>query len=449
MHSKWTFVLFLILTLAAGDLLAQGTDSPSKGKTPIIIIPGITGSTLYNKKTNKEVWFKLKRPKDDDIRLPISPDLARNRDDLEPRDIVRSVRIASFLPEIEIYDRLIYSLEKRGGYKESEWNDPRKEGFQDVFYVFPYDWRRDNVENARLLIKRIEELKARLKKPRLKFNIIAHSMGGLIARYAAMYGNADLPSGEPIPTWEGARHFEKIFLLGTPNDGSILALRALLSGASVASFVSIPMLQTFTRYDAFTAPSVLQLLPSNGGLMIFDENFNRLPLDIFEPETWDEYDWSVWEDPHFEREFSEPERKSAKVYFRAALARAKKFKLAIASTKNAKSPVSFYLIGGDCKDTSNAALVLWDEKHQKWETIIRPRSFTRANGTRVTEAEVKKRLYDRGDGTVTLRSLVLDSFELAERERFLPISGGMFECEDHTKLVTNADIQDKLLTLLK
>jgi alpha-beta hydrolase superfamily lysophospholipase len=36
-----------------------------------------------------------------------------------------------------------------------------------------------------LLINRIDELKSKLKRPDLKFNIIAHSMGGLIARYAA------------------------------------------------------------------------------------------------------------------------------------------------------------------------------------------------------------------------------------------------------------------------
>src|SRR4030095_16525610 len=111
--------------------------------------------------------------------------------------------------------------------------------------------------------------------------------------------------GEPIPTWAGARHIDKIFMLGTPNDGSMLALRANLGGAAVVSFVSIPAIQNFTRYDAFTSPSLLQLLPSNEGLLIYDENFKRLPIDIYDPNTWDDYDWGVWEDPGFEREFSQ------------------------------------------------------------------------------------------------------------------------------------------------
>ena len=445
-------LLFLssIILLAWADLsVAQTAFVPATGKAPVIVIPGITGSTLYNKKTNKEVWFKWTRPKDDDIRLPIGPDLGKNRDLLEPRDIVRGVKIASFLPEIEIYERLIYALEKNGGYREATWEKPGKNGHQDTFYVFPYDWRRDNVENARLLIKRIEKLKAELKKPNLKFNIVAHSMGGLIARYAAMYGDADIPTGVPMATWAGAKHLDRIFMLGTPNDGSILALRANLGGASVASFVSIPAIQNFTRYDAFTAPSLLQMLPSNEALMIYDENFKRLPIDIYDPNTWDEYDWSVWEDPAFEREFSEIEQKLARPYFVAALNRGKRFQQALRSAAGGKVPVSFYLIGGDCKDTTNAAILLWDDRRDRWETIVRPKAFVRTDGTRVTEAEVKTKLSDKGDGTVALKSLVMNSVPQEEREKFMPISGGMFQCEDHTKLVTSGDIQQKLLALLK
>jgi pimeloyl-ACP methyl ester carboxylesterase len=438
-----------ILLFAFADLsFSQTAAKPATGKAPVIVIPGITGSTLYNKKTNKEVWFKLSRPKDDDIRLPIGPDLLKNSDNLEPRDIIRGVRIASFLPEIEIYERLIHSLEQNG-YREVTWELPGENGHLDTFYVFPYDWRRDNVENARLLIRRIEKLKAELRKPDLKFNIVAHSMGGLIARYAAMYGDADIPAGDPVATWAGAKHMDKIFMLGTPNDGSVLALRANLGGASVMSFVSIPAIQNFTRYDAFTSPSLLQLLPSNEGLMIYDENFKRLPVDIYDVNTWDEYDWSVWEDPGFESEFTKAEQKLAKPYFTAALNRAKRFQQALRSSNGAKIPVSFYVIGGDCKETINAAVMLWDDRRDRWETIIRPKAFTRSDGTRVTEAEVKGRLSDKGDGTVTLKSLVIDSVPQEEREKFMPLSGGLFQCEDHTKLVQNSDIQTKLFGLLK
>ena len=444
--SKLVTALFLAVLFA--NAYGQKAAKPAP-KAPVIIIPGITGSDLWNKKTNKEVWLKLIRPKDDDIRLPISADLTANRDLLETRDIIRSVKIARFLPEIEIYERLIYALETRGGYREAKWDDPGKNGFQDTFYVFPYDWRLDNVENARLLTRKIAALKTKLKKPNLKFNVIAHSMGGLISRYAAMYGDADIPTGPMQPTWAGAKHFDKIFLLGTPNDGSILALRALLQGQALATNLPLPILQSFSRFDAFTIPSILQLLPANGGLVVYDENFKPLKLDVFDPGTWEEYDWAIWEDPDFKKDFSEDEQKNARPYFMAALQRAKKFQEALRAFRPGNIPVGFYLIGGDCKDTPAAGVVLWDEKNKKWDTMLKARSFTRTDGTRVSEDEVKAKLNAKGDGTVTLQSLVDDLAPVDVRDKYLPVAGGMFQCEDHTRLVTSPEVQDKLLGLLR
>ena len=49
--------------------------------------------------------------------MPISPVLRRNRDKLVAGDIIRNVKFLKFLPEIEIYDKLIDALEKRGGYQ--------------------------------------------------------------------------------------------------------------------------------------------------------------------------------------------------------------------------------------------------------------------------------------------------------------------------------------------
>ncbi len=80
-----------------------------------------------------------------------------------------------------------------GGYTEESIDDPT-DSLKDKFFVFPYDWRRDNVETARILVQKLEALKRKTGEKDIKFDIVAHSMGGLIARYAAMYGNKDLIS---------------------------------------------------------------------------------------------------------------------------------------------------------------------------------------------------------------------------------------------------------------
>ena len=154
--------------------------------------------------------------------LPISPDLDSNRDDLMPGRILETVRLARLLPEIYVYGDLLEALRRYAGYRDGDWENPSADGYQDTFYPFPYDWRKDNVANARELVRRVERLKTKLQRPDLKFNIVAHSMGGLIARYASMYGDADLPAGEgPIqPTWAGAAHISKIVMIGVPNEGS-------------------------------------------------------------------------------------------------------------------------------------------------------------------------------------------------------------------------------------
>ncbi len=220
-----------------------------------------------------------------------------------------------------------------------------KGGHQDTFYVFPYDWRRDNVENARLLVRRIESLKRSLGKPKLKFNVVAHSMGGLIARYAAMYGNAELAPVNPRPTWAGAKHFDKIFLLGTPNEGSVSSLNVLLDGFSyVGGGLNLPFIQNINRFDVFTIPSIYQLLPHEGSLLAYDENLKPLEIDIYDPAIWDKYGWSIWNDDDFKKKFTPLEQRNARPYFLSALKRAKQLQAAL-SADSQRHRAGFFLCG--------------------------------------------------------------------------------------------------------
>lgn len=85
-------LLLLLLTLTS----AAEAQENRQGRRPIIIIPGLTGSELVNGETGELVWFRVSRSKNDDVRLPISPTLNRNRDSLVARDIIRGIKIASF-----------------------------------------------------------------------------------------------------------------------------------------------------------------------------------------------------------------------------------------------------------------------------------------------------------------------------------------------------------------
>jgi pimeloyl-ACP methyl ester carboxylesterase len=439
-------------TPTPSPLTAENPKPAQKGKTPVIIIPGLLGSELVNKETDETVWFDLGRSKNDDLRLPISPNLAANRDNLVPRDILRNIKYLRFFPEVEIYARAAASLEVPGDYKEGKWEAPGENGYQDTYYVFPYDWRLDNVENARLLINRIDELKRKLKRPDLKFNIIAHSMGGLITRYAAMYGNADLPGGTRriTPTWAGASRINKIFLVGTPNEGAISSLDALINGYPIGPRgINIPFIRDLSRFDMFTIPALFQLLPHGGTVRAFDENLKPLRIDIYNPATWEKYGWAAYTDPDFAKQFTAQEQSQAKAYFRAVLNRTRRFHQALEANISQKSSVAIYMLGSDCKPTLDAMIVRREGKENRWRTSFKADGFKRADGTKVTDEELKALLYAKGDGVVTERSFLTSTLPGAKArvgnyQTALPVRDVSFACEVHNRLLSNAEVQNKL-----
>ena len=436
-------LLLLLLTLTS----AAEAQENRQGRRPIIIIPGLTGSELVNGETGELVWFRVSRSKNDDVRLPISPNLNRNRDSLVARDIIRGIKIASFLPEVEIYERLLAAL-KANGYHEARWDTTAASDATNSYFVYPYDWRRDNVESARELVRKIETLKNRLKNRDLKFNVISHSMGGLIARYAAMYGDADIPAGRPKPNWKGGRHFDRIFLLGTPNEGSVSALDALLNGVDYIAGVNLPWVQNLSRFDLFSFPSLYQLLPQKGAFRAYDENLEPILLDIYEPETWEEYNWAIWQDKGFSKKLKPPEQRAARAYLRAALLRARRFQEALNANGSENIPVTFHIIGADCKDTPAGIILRRDKKQDRWITQFAPASFTNSSGRKVTAEEVRKVIYTSGDGVVPKSSLSVENILIKGKAAVLPVQTQVFRCELHSKLVTNADVQQELFHLL-
>jgi pimeloyl-ACP methyl ester carboxylesterase len=431
------------------------------GKRPVIVIPGILGTELINPKTGEIVWPSAFRTSQEG--LPISPDLAANTDDLVPGKIIETVKLARVLPEVYVYRDLLEALRRYAGYRDGDWTNPAADGYQDTFYVFSYDWRKDNVGNARELIRRIEQLKTRLQRPDLKFNVVAHSMGGLIARYAAMYGDADLPSGDgPIqPTWVGAAHISKIVMIGVPNEGSADAFATLVEGYSITEGLRrrVPLLNKLTAEDAVRTPSVFQLMPHRHAVKFLDENLQTLAIDLYDPEVWKQYRWTViYSSPEFRRRYSEAagtDRSHIKendldVYLAATLTRARRFHEALDAVESSASPVVLLAIGGDCEETLNAPILLRDQKQNRWLTLTRPREYRTTSGVKISKQKTTEAMYAPGDGRVTRASLLGETL-LKTRDTqtgFTLSRYAVFGCDLHGQLPRNKTLQDNALTAI-
>jgi pimeloyl-ACP methyl ester carboxylesterase len=445
-----------------------------RDKAPVIVIPGILGSQLMNRRTREVVWPSAFRSSTDGLSLPTMPDLASNRDELVAERIVETAKLARLAPDIYVYYELLNALRHFGNYRDGDWDNPAPEGDRDTFYVFPYDWRRDNVESAQLLFRRIEELKRKLGRPDLRFNIVAHSMGGLVARYAAMYGDANLSEDDapPQPTWAGASHIKKIFMFGTPNEGTMEAFATLLEGYSINEGLRrrIRLLNKLSREDAVTIPSIYQLLPHPENVRFLDQNLAPLEVDFYDPDVWRKYKWSPINDDKFRERYRRGEVRDEEgaphratlaeldAYFAAALTRARRFHAALdadapaAAVTGEQFPVALYVFGGDCEETLNSPVVLRDERRGRWLTLTEPRDLRDAGGRKIKRRDVIRAMYEPGDGRVTRRSLLGERRDAPRRSPLfdtpLPIAYGVFACDLHSELQNNKTLQDNALTLL-
>ena len=471
-RSQAVVTIFVFILALAASLTAQ-----TKGKNPIIIIPGITGSELIDSKTDKTVWFSVKRDKDDDLRLPMtSPLLTRDRDSLRVGDIIREVKLP-VLPDVQVYNKLIEALIDRG-YTEADWKHPKA---ADVFYVFPYDWRRDNVESAQLLMQRMLAVKRTLRKPGLKFDILAHSMGGLLARYAAMYGSADLPRDgvTPVPTWAGAAHINKLMMFGTPNEGAFTSFDALLNGYPIVADRKLPLIDDLRPEDVLTIPSSFQLIPHAAYARFLDENLQPIKVDIYDPATWTKYGWGAIGDPKFLAKLRDGDKSVLKdkeikkatdtrsfddmligrttiaqvqAYFASALNRAKRFHMALdAPTKN--TPIQIYTYGANCEPTLDAVVLIHDDKKNEWTTLVDPREIKTSSGKVIKKEDVKAAMFSPGDGRVTVQSLLTRNEKDKEGDAtatkaIFPVASSFFGCTSHSKLFLDKPIQDSFLSAL-
>ena len=161
---------------------------------PIIFIPGVGGSQLSN--VVAQLWPAA--PLAGRIDLALDDEGKSDVKILAP-DIIRDV-----LGAVDVYGSFVDTVIS-WGYEENK-----------DFFVFPYDWRLDNYDHVEELDKKIDEALAASGEK--KVVLVAHSMGGIVAR---AYMRAHEKFTDKI---------DSFITMGTPHLGAVKPYYAFLSG---------------------------------------------------------------------------------------------------------------------------------------------------------------------------------------------------------------------------
>lgn len=120
------------------------------------------------------------------------------------------------------------------------------------FFIFPYDWRKD-IRTTQTDLDNLVEL-AKQKSGQPKVNIVAHSLGGLVARHY-------------ISDEAKAAKVNKLISLGVPHLGSVVSLKTLMYGIPVGKPVfnifNIGLSASEVKDIYQNLTSAFILLPSN------------------------------------------------------------------------------------------------------------------------------------------------------------------------------------------
>jgi pimeloyl-ACP methyl ester carboxylesterase len=257
-----------------------------ESRVPVVLIPGLLGSRLAHRDTGVEAWpgstRKLLTSRYLDLALRVDPVTLEPLDDgLVPSGLFDAAIGMDF------YGRIVKALREVGNYQLSSPGRPLVDQ-RARLYVFTYDWRQDNVATVRKLDALIEEIRRDYGDPKLRVDVIAHSMGGLIVRYYARYGTEDVLDGNSFPvTGAGAAKLRRVALLGVPHQGATLAIHRFLNGYQVGiSRLPTEGVATMPGLFQSSAPAVDWLASIHG---------RPLKLDIFDVATWRQFEWSIFD----------------------------------------------------------------------------------------------------------------------------------------------------------
>ena len=391
-----------------------------------VLVPGILGSELI-RPDGAEAWLNSGNALGHhDLRLPLRLPLSASRDELRPGGLVG---VDSVLPRIfgfTEYADLLDFLQAAGFSR-----DQRKGGQQGaIHHVFTYDWRHCIADSARRLGERLDELAERRGDPDARFNLIGHSMGGLVARYYLRFGGAEPAAGMPV-SWAGARRIANLILVATPSGGSIPALDAVLHGDRVGFSSTTLASDVIARM-----PSIYQLLPPPETRPLVVPGKGPQAVDLLDPALWERHGWGPYSNSPRLRGVN-GSRAEEKAFLAAVLERARLVRDALASAPATPCPVRVLLLGGDCLPTLARAL------QPAGDGLLRFQPASPA------EADV---MLEDGDGRVTRASALAAHLPQAEGSEhgcgLAEVRHAFFGAADHHGIYREPTFQSLLLRVL-
>ena len=407
--SKSVYSRPLYSNIAKQSMAYEGVE-----RNPVIVVHGFLGAKLKNYRTGENVWGEfrgisiLKGYSNEQLRglsvpMETGKSLKDLKNDVRPFSILNNVDVGimGIHFNIDAYDRMLEILAKAGYVPEGK-PLPQGKRFSSLF-VFYYDWRRDLPENAGRLNDFILQKKAYMQEQYRKnygavdydvqFDIVAHSMGGLLSRYYLAYGNQDLPEDGSMPKldWRGSKHVDKVVIVATPNAGYLDTFVEMQEGLSIA-----PEAPLYPPGIIGTFPTYYQMLPLvSTRSVIYKDDPKGPAVNLFDPDVWERMKWGLLNPKQDESlKIMLPGAKTpgerhaiALDHLRKCLQRAKQFTDALRTDATPPDDVSLYLFLGDSVPTRRTA-----------EVDRNTGAFT------VTE-------YEAGDGKVLASSARMDERE--------------------------------------